>query len=152
VFGNKVKQADWDAVDNKITKFVATKEEALPGGGPTIGIAAHNQVQVGLTFEYTPGKTAGGRKLNSILKPYGFRPGKDSMDADHVIEIQLIGKAQGDNVNNLWPLDYQINRHGLSLAEENVEIPEEPKKTMKLGAAKTAKKKGPLFVMLKKTK
>jgi hypothetical protein len=105
---------------------------------------------VGLKFEYTPGKTKGGAKLNSLLRLYGFRPGKDDMDADHVIEIQLIGLAKGDYVGNLWPLRSRDNRHGLQLADAEVDLGGTSKKKMKLSAA--AKKKPKPFVMIKTTR
>jgi len=150
LFGKRVTDADWNAVGRKLTRFGPTKPgEPLPQGGGAIGVAADNQVQVGLKFEYTPGKTKGGAKLNSLLRPYGFRPGKDDRDADHVIEIQLIGLSKGDQVENLWPLRSKDNRHGLSLSEADVEIGGTPKKKMKLSAA--AAKKKPLKVMLKST-
>jgi hypothetical protein len=148
LFGNRVTEANWIACGRKVRKFVPVQSQALLQGGK-IGVAADNQVQVGLKFEYVPGKTKGGAKLNSLLRPYGFRPGKDDRDADHVIEIQLIGLAKGDQVENLWPLRSKDNRHGLSLSEADVEIGGTPKKKMKLSAA--AAKKKPLKVMIKST-
>jgi hypothetical protein len=153
VFGKGVSEANWDAVGRKIRKYVPTQQEALPQSGDRIGVDSHRQVQVGLKFKYDPGKTGGGSKLNKLLRPYGFRPiGADQMDADHVVEIQLIGRAAGDNPGNLWPLAASLNRHGLSLFDQPVTLPGESGKSMKLSQAKTKKKKGDLWLMIKETR
>lgn len=150
LFGDAVTEADWAAVGKKVTKFVSTEPgKDLPGDNGKVGVDADKQVQVGLKFEYEAGKTGGGAKLNNLLKPYGYRPKADDLDADHVIEIQLIGRDKGDYPGNMWPLRSKDNRHGLSLAEADVELGSPSKKTMKLSAA--AKKKPKPFVMIKST-
>jgi hypothetical protein len=51
--------------------------------------------------------TGGGGKINKMFRPYGFRPGKEGLDGDHVMERQLGGP---DTISNLWPLDSAENR------------------------------------------
>ena len=45
--------------------------------------------------------TTGGDKVNSILAQYGFSPKDEKMDGDHVVEMQLGGP---NDLDNLWPL------------------------------------------------
>ncbi|NTW55251.1 MAG: DUF4157 domain-containing protein [Chlorobaculum sp.] len=150
LFGNAVTPAEWNSVGKKVKQYLPTAKQSLPHGEDTLGIDAQNQVQVGLKFKYTPSKTKGGTKINKLLKPYGFRPGKDGMDGDHIVEIQLIGLDKGDYVGNLWPLRATDNRHGLALAEQNIELPGTPKQTKKLSAAYA--EKSDLWIMVKSTK
>lgn len=149
LFGNAVTEVEWAAVAKKVRKFEATKKQLLPHGEDELGVDAPMQVQVGTKFQYSPAKTKGGRKLNSLLRPYGFRPLKDGMDADHVVEIQLIGLSKGDYLGNLWPLRAEDNRHGLALADSEIEMPGPEGKKMKLSAA--AKKKTKPWIMIKRT-
>lgn len=150
LFGNAVTAAEWDSVGKKVKQYLPTSKQPLPHGEDTIGIDAQNQVQVGLKFKYTPSKTKGGAKINKLLKPYGFRPGNDGMDGDHIVEIQLIGLDKGDYTGNLWPLRASDNRHGLALAEQNAELPGSQKQTKKLSAAYA--EKSDLWIMIKSTK
>lgn len=152
LFKGGVSEADWTAVGKQVRRFSPTGSAPLPHGEGPIGIAADKQIQVGLKFKYDADKTKGGAKLNRLLRPYGFSPSSDGMDADHVVEIQLIGRAAGDNLGNLWPLKSTANRHGLSLAEQNVTLPGATPKTHKLAEARTKKTKGDLWIMVKDTK
>lgn len=151
-FGGGVTEADWKAVGKRVRVFQPTASAPLPHGEDTIGINADRQIQVGLKFKYDADKTKGGGKLNRLLRPYGFSPQNDGMDADHVVEIQLIGRAAGDNLGNLWPLAASVNRHGLSLAEQPVTLPGPTPKSHKLAEARTKKKKGDLWILVKDTK
>ena len=63
-----------------------------------------------------------------------------------------IGRAAGDNLGNLWPLAASVNRHGLSLAEQPVTLPGPTPKSHKLAEARTKKKKGDLWILVKDTK
>lgn len=152
VFGGGVTEADWKAVGKRVRMFQPTASAPLPHGEDTIGINADRQIQVGLKFKYDADRTKGGGKLNRLLRPYGFSPQSDGMDADHVVEIQLIGRAAGDNLGNLWPLAASVNRHGLSLAEQPVTLPGPTPRSHKLAEARTKKKKGDLWILVKDTK
>lgn len=90
---------------------------AKAAGGP--GQSLPNNSTVGLDPAFAslaPGKvlvydlkagTGGGSKINNLFRPFGFRPGKEGMDGDHVMERQLGGP---DAVHNLWPLPRGENR------------------------------------------
>jgi hypothetical protein len=152
LFAGKVTEGEWTSVGNRIRKYLPTTIEALPHSKDgQIGIESSSQVQVGLAFEYTPGKTSGGRKINDLLRPYGFDPTADDMDGDHVVEIQLIGRDKGDRIPNLWPLKRSVNRHGLSLANQDVFLPGPAKKAIKLEQAR-AQKANDLWVIVKSTR
>jgi hypothetical protein len=67
------------------------------------------------------GSTVGGQKLIEILRPYGFDPRNDAMQADHVHEMQFGGE---DTVDNLWPLATSINQSaGSQLAGAKAQFP-----------------------------
>ena len=76
-----------------------------------------NRVIGPLSEETTPG----GENLNKILRKFGFLPSTESMDADHVQEIQFGGQ---DIVENLWPLEKSRNRSsGSTLKSYQVTYP-----------------------------
>jgi len=84
-------------------------DQALPENAGTVGLdAAFAGLAPGKVLVYDEkGKTGGGSKINNMFKPFGFRPGKEGMDGDHVMERQLGGP---DAIKNLWPLNYKENR------------------------------------------
>lgn len=155
ILGTKITDAQWNK-HKIVRKYVATAQDELPYTKTKLGVDKENQIQVGLKFKYETvdkGKTPGGKKINELLKPYGFRSGKDKLDGDHVIEIQLIGPKRGNEIGNMWPLNQTINRHGLSLSNQDVELPTKSGSTenkKKLSLAAEQKKE--LWVMVKSTK
>ena len=101
--------------------------QTLPGSDQPIGLTdefrtSKNKVVGPLATSTTPG----GGKINRVLKRYGFDPvtegtGGDGMDGDHVVEIQMGGR---DEYENLWPLDAGENRGaGSTLASAQIEFP-----------------------------
>ncbi len=116
-----------DETGTKVTKYFPHKGGTLDGG-QKIGISEtfriyKNRIIGPLSTDTTPG----GDKLNRILKKYGYLPGRDGdgMDADHVHEIQYGGK---DLVENLWPLDSDINQDsGRTLKDAIVYYPKSGK-------------------------
>jgi hypothetical protein len=77
-------------------------------GGNAIGIQPPYRVTVGTVVGPLVNRTTpGGEKLIKLLRPYGFDPDLDQLQADHVHEVQLGGP---DVVHNLWPLPAGINR------------------------------------------
>ncbi len=95
-----------DETGNPVKKYISHGSHSLQGGH-SIGISPHYQISTGkIIGPLSQAKTPGGKKLNNILKKYGFMPESEGKDADHVWEIQFGGK---DLVENLWPLDSVIN-------------------------------------------
>jgi hypothetical protein len=115
-----------DETDNVVKAYNPHTGGILPGG-EKIGISSQYQIAVGKVVGPLSNEgTKGGGKINDILKKYGFRPKKENMDGDHVIEIQMGGQ---DVIENLWPLDVSINRSsGATLASTSVEGPISKKK------------------------
>ncbi|MDH5360751.1 MAG: hypothetical protein OEX03_09315, partial [Gammaproteobacteria bacterium] len=99
----------WEDVGKEIKTFRPHGKQQLPQHNKEIGIAPEWQIYSGRLLRLKPPKkgTPGGGKINRALKPYGFFPGSEYMDGDHVMEIQLGGK---DTLPNLWPLDASENR------------------------------------------
>jgi hypothetical protein len=100
----------WVKADRPIVKYEPESPANLPFGGPKIGIRSPYIVEPGKVLQLPrtkPGGTPGGDTLNSELHPYGFRPGEEGVDGDHVVEMQVGGQ---DRLQNLWPLDASTNR------------------------------------------
>jgi hypothetical protein len=136
---------------------------ASHGGSGMLGLAPQFQAQPGTSFDYNKGSTPGGRKLNDVLKKYGYygrKDGGENSDGDHVLEAQLIGTTAADQIPNMWPLDKTENRHGENL-EMNADVSVEGRPTLKFKGlleasnstdSKKTKRKNGLRVMIKSTK
>lgn len=123
--------------------------QAIPGG--PVGLApAFAGLAPGKVLVYSDsGKTGGGSKINNVFRPYGFRPGKEGMDGDHVMERQLGGP---DDLSNLWPLPAGENRgSGATVKSMKVQF---ASKTLTVHEARQTlkkKKKGALHLLIKST-
>jgi hypothetical protein len=102
-------QEDWQRRGMPIEEFDPHERKALPLGGDTIGIGPERQTSVGkkLKLPSTRKRTPGGGRINAALAPYGYSPSLQKQDGDHVVEIQLGG---ADELENLWPLERGENR------------------------------------------
>ena len=82
--------------------------QQLPDG-ETVGLApAFANLSPGKIIVYVEkAGTGGGGKINKRFRPFGFRPSREAMDGDHVMERQLGGP---DSIENLWPLHATENR------------------------------------------
>jgi hypothetical protein len=79
-------------------------------GGEQIGISSTYQLAVGTILgPLSPEgvSSPGGEKFNKVVEKYGFRSRRDGLDGDHIHEIQFGGQ---DTIENLWALNYSINR------------------------------------------
>jgi len=114
----------WKARGFAVDVYDPEGKRALPEGGETIGVDPIWQVRDGMKFELHPGsKSGGGGKVNRALKPYGYSPGDEGRDGDHVLERQVGG---ADALENLWPLDLGENRaSGATLASAQLRVPGE---------------------------
>jgi hypothetical protein len=159
------------ALDNWISKGGVVKaykpfvQQSWPDGGSygssgQIGVAPKFLVQIGTAFDYEKGATPGGRKLNEALKKFGYygrKSGGETSDGDHILEAQLIGTTNADQVPNMWPLDKTENRHGYNL-EKNAVVTVEGRPLKFDGLLEAVKskdskksKRAKLRVMVKKT-
>jgi hypothetical protein len=106
------KQAYDDPIErekNKIKRYVPFPSggQELPDG-KEIGIRSPYDLTIGsLVGPLAQEGTTGGYLINDRLRKYGFRP--NGMQGDHFHEIQYGGK---NKVENLWPLDKDLNRAG----------------------------------------
>ncbi len=119
--------------------------QALPAGG-TCGLdPAFAGLAPGKVLTYDEkGRTGGGGKINNLFKPYGFRPGKEGMDGDHVMERQLGGP---DAINNLWPLQSGENRSsGSTVNSMKVTV---ASKALTVHEARQKRKKKALHLLVK---
>lgn len=80
----------------------------LPSGEP-VGLSEQfANLQPGRVLMFSEkGGTGGGRKINDLFRPFGYRAQNNVLDGDHVMERQLGGP---DHVDNLWPLPASENR------------------------------------------
>ncbi len=108
--GDKSVLKKWEK-DGSIQTFTPTgSPKPLPEGGGPLGVTSPYQTHVGMKFmlpQKAPGGTPGGYKINEPLKLYGYDSAKQQTDGDHVLEIQLGGVNE---LENLWPLDKRINQ------------------------------------------
>lgn len=125
----------------------AVSGQALPSGG-SVGLdAAFASLAPGKVLVYDEkGSTGGGSKINNLFKPYGFRPGNEGMDGDHVMERQLGGP---DAINNLWPLPRGENRSsGSTVKSMKVQFKGKP---TTVHDARQKRKKKALHLLIKST-
>ncbi len=119
--------------------------QSLPAGG-VVGLdPAFAGLAPGKVLVYDEkGSTGGGSKINNQFKPFGFRPGKEGMDGDHVMERQLGGP---DAIINLWPLQAGENRSsGSTVKRMKVTF---NGKSMTVHEARQKRKKKPLHLLIK---
>jgi len=142
----KAERDAWTLKGKMITRYAPYQKQALPAGGPTIGLDQAYQVEVGKKVKFKAGKTAGGGLINSLLHPYGYRARSEGKDGDHIIEMQIGGP---NSIGNLWPLDKGENRSsGAALAGKKVSTPDG--KSLGIDEA-NKKRKSNLTLMIVKT-
>ncbi|MBE7531190.1 MAG: hypothetical protein HS099_15830 [Ardenticatenaceae bacterium] len=107
-----------------VKEYSPHRKATLPGG-EEIGLDSNFRIQSGTVVgPLSNDSTPGGGKINNILKKYGFSPGNEDLDGDHVWEIQFGGQ---DVIGNLWPLDGSLNSGaGSKLSKYKVEHPDDP--------------------------
>ena len=111
---------EWKQRSYKLKSYSPLKRESL--GGATIGVSANYQTRQGVKFELNPHETTGGYKILNALKPYGFSADNERMDGDHLLEMQLGGPNE---LENLWPLDAGENRSsGSTLSRMKIKLPD----------------------------
>jgi DNA anti-recombination protein RmuC len=118
-----------DATGCKIKEYKPHRAGQGLAGGKTIGLDPVYRTKLGkVVGPLSSGSTPGGKKINNILKKYGFSSKNEYMDGDHVVEIQMGGK---DVVENLWPLDASENRGaGSILSKTTVKFPDGQEKSL----------------------
>jgi len=132
----------------QVYRAASTSNPPIPGG--PVGLApAFANLAPGKVLVYDEkGKTGGGGKINKIFRPYGFRPSKEGMDGDHVMERQLGGP---DAINNLWPLPMGENRSSGSTVN-TMEVTFAKTKMTVHKARERRKKKKMLYLLIKSVK
>jgi hypothetical protein len=121
----------WEKDGMPITEYKPHGYRKIPGSGESLGIDSEWRTKVGRKIqmpEQKPPKSPGGKKINDELRPFGYYAGLESLDGDHVTEIQVGGI---DDLKNLWPLKSGENRSGGGqLADSSYELPGGGKVTM----------------------
>jgi hypothetical protein len=140
----KAERVAWK--DRTIKRYAPYGSQALPGGGPIIGLSDEYKIEVGKKLLYKPGSTAGGGLINQALAPYGYRARAEGKDGDHVVEMQIGGP---NIIPNLWPLDKGENRSsGATLAARRLKKPDGKEISM---SDANAKRKNNLWLIIVKT-
>lgn len=114
-----------DETGTRVKEYKPHRTNVL-ANGEVIGIGGGWRISsgtiVGPQKEEGAGGTPGGRKINRLLKRYGFYPSLEGKDGDHVWEMQIGGQ---DTLPNLWPLDSGENqRAGGKLYNSYVTYPD----------------------------
>jgi hypothetical protein len=138
---------DWSGVV-LIFRAAGGADQALPGGRAVGLDPAIADLSPGKLLVYDEkGSTGGGGKINNEFKPFGFRPGKEGLDGDHVIERQLGGP---DALFNLWPLPMGENRgSGSTIKSLKVTF---GRGTVTVHEAREKRKKKSLHLLIKSVK
>jgi hypothetical protein len=158
---------DWISKGGVVRAYSPFRPASWPDGGThgkssQLGVTPKFLVQVGTSFDYEKGSTPGGKTLNDALKRFGYfgrKAGGENSDGDHILEAQLIGRDNANQIPNMWPLDKTENRHGENLEQKaDVMVPGRPTLKFKglLAAesskdSKKSKRKGGLRLMVKST-
>ena len=129
----------------------SSSSQTLPNGQSHPGIAEKFQTAPNLVIELHSGSTKGGKKINDFFRPYGYRAkeenANDSMDGDHLVEMQLGGPNE---LENLWPLSASQNRSGGSLVKSmQVKLPGRSE-TISMDKLKNRSKLIPTYLVIKK--
>jgi hypothetical protein len=130
---------EWARSNYKIDVYKPGDPKRLPGDSTdAIGIDDVYKTQSGKKFQLKPNKTEGGKKINEMLKPFGFSASDEGMDGDHVLEMQLGGP---NDVRNLWPLKGAENRSSGSTLSR-MEVPKPDGTKVKMTTLKKQANKG----------
>ena len=129
------------AKGDRIYQYRPTAMTDLPDKSAKLGLGPASQIQVGkkVLFEDKEARGSGVAQFKALVARFGFVASKSGWDIDHVVELQIGGQDQRDN---MWPLPKGENRSSGSIIKAaTVEIP----KTKERKPVKTAleeKKKG----------
>lgn len=139
--------------ETRIRRFHPATEQHVFKETEKLGLGTGSRLEVGTKLEFKEKTKRGGgvNDFKSLLKKYGLTASDYGWDVDHVVELQIGGR---DDWDNLWPLPLGENRSSGSLIKEaSVEIPGKPK-PMKVAAAAKAKQKEKksLWMMIKSTR
>lgn len=138
----------WNGVVS-VFRAAGGRGQTLPNGEKVGLDPAFANLAPGKVLAYTAkGSTGGGGKINKLFRPFGFRPGKESMDGDHVMERQIGGP---DEIFNLWPLPSGENRSSGSTVK-NIQVKFRGKLTNVHDAKQKKKKQEALFLLIKSTR
>ncbi len=100
-------QTRWQNDGYPVERIEPTGSRTLPGQRIAVGVDPVHQTQQGMVWVMVESnRTAGGGKILSALRPFGFRASNEDLDGDHVIERQMGGP---DERGNLWMLDSTEN-------------------------------------------
>ena len=117
-----------DELGVPVKRYSPTEQDYLldengKASGTEIGLEPHSRLTRGsvvgpLGRETTPG----GGALDKLIKPYGYTSEGNYFQLDHVIEIQMGGKNEPEN---MWPLEASINAaKGSGISKAHVSIPD----------------------------
>jgi uncharacterized membrane protein (Fun14 family) len=110
------------AVD-QVIEYQPTALTAVPDKSAKLGLGAASQVQVGkkVFFEDKEARGSGVASFKALVGKFGFVASESGWDVDHVVELQIGGK---DQLDNLWPLPKGENRSsGSTIKNAAVEVP-----------------------------
>lgn len=136
---------DWDG---KVTVYKAAGGSDQPIHGGHVGLAKEfaNLAPGKILVYASEAGTGGGGKINKMFSRYGYRPKKEGLDGDHVMERQLGGP---DEIYNLWPLGYSENRSS-GATVKIMEVTFKNKK-MTVHDARLKKRNKKIHLLIKKT-
>lgn len=146
--GKSKRNTGLDSWSGVVEVYTPMAKKALGGG--QVGLSPQfASLAPGMLLTYsTKGSTGGGGKINRRFRPYGFQAASEGLDGDHVLERQVGGP---DELDNLWPLESGENRSSGSIVSRiNVKFRGDDLPVHEARAK--VKKKAALFLLVKSTK
>jgi hypothetical protein len=141
---------------DRVEEFRANAKTTVPGGSQKLGLAASSQIQVGkkILFEDKQAREGGVPAFKALVAKFGFIASESGWDVDHVLELQIGGK---DDWDNMWPLPAGENRSSGSIVKNATILIPSSKQPKALKDAMQEKKTGKkpqtgLWVLIKGTR
>jgi hypothetical protein len=147
------------AKGGQIYEYRPTQMTEVPDKSARLGLGAGSHVQVGqkLFFEDKQSRGSGVSNFKNLVRKFGFVASESGWDIDHVVELQIGGK---DEYDNMWPLPSGENRSsGAVIKQSTLEIQmTKEQKLVKTGleekkkAGKGKKPQDGLWLLIKSTR
>jgi hypothetical protein len=130
-----------DKSGDQIYRYRPTELMATPDKSAQLGLTAGSRIDVGkkVFFEDKEARLGGVPRFKALVAKFGFVASESGWDVDHVVELQIGGK---DEFENMWPLPKGENRSsGATIKSSTIEIPA-TKEQKPVKTALDEKKKG----------
>ena len=127
---------------DRVFRYRPMETTEVPDKSAKLGLGAASQIDVGkkLLFEDKEDRGGGVSRFKNLVAKFGFVASESGWDVDHVVELQIGGK---DEFENMWPLPKGENRSSGSIIKSaTIEVPGTKEKKPVKNALEEKKKGG----------